>query len=451
VRPFFVFPLQKESSSGILQAFMMRCSHPSSALFTENRRRLIAQLPAGAAVMVHANDVMPTNADGVLGFVQNSDLYYLSGVDQEETVLILFPDASDPKLREVLLVRETSEYLAVWEGEKLTKAQAMERSGVQRVAWLSEFETLFRQVMCAASVVYLNGNEHVRAFSPVESRALRFARRCVHEYPLHRLERLSPLIDPLRAVKSAEEIAMLREAVRITREGFLRVLQFVKPGVMEYEVEAELAHEYLRQGSRGFAYPPIIASGKNACVLHYVTNHERCMDSDLLLLDVAANYSNYNADLTRTIPVNGRFTPRQRAVYDAVLRVLRTACKLLRPGVLLLDYQQQVGQLMEEELLGLGLLDADAVKAQNPDAPLYKKYFMHGTSHHLGLDVHDVPPTWMPVQAGMVFTVEPGIYIREEGIGIRLENNLVIGETDNLDLMADTPIEAEEIEELMKG
>lgn len=425
--------------------------HPAPAeLFIENRRRLAAALPPGALVILHANDVMPGNADGTLGFTQNSDLYYLSGIDQEETVLFLFPDAPDPKMREILLVRETSEHIAIWEGEKLTKDQAKARSGITRVEWTGEFETLLRQLLCQAAVVFLNGNEHPRAVLSVESRELRFARRIRHEYPLHRIERLAPVLYPLRGIKSPHEIALLKEACRITRDGFLRLLKFVRPGVHEYEVEAELAHEFLRQRAGGFAYTPIIATGPNACVLHYVTNHCRCEDGQVLLLDVAAKYANYNADLTRSIPVNGRFTGRQREVYDAVLRVFRACCAMLKPGVLIREYQEQVGLLMTDELIRLRLLDPKAVADQDPEKPLYKKYFMHGTSHHLGIDVHDVPPSWQPVQPGMVFTVEPGLYLREEGLGIRLENDILIGDTGNTDLMADIPIEAGEIEALMQ-
>ena len=424
--------------------------HPLPAgLFTANRQRLTALLPPRSLVIVHANDVLPTNADGTLGFVQNSDLYHLSGVDQEETVLMLFPDAPDPRHRELLFVRETSELIALWEGEKLTKAAATERSGIRSVHWLQDFETLFRQCMCQADAVYLNGNEHPRASIAVETRELRFTRRCLQEYPLHDYRRLAPLMHDLRSLKQPEELDALREAIRITDAGFRRVCGFVKPGVHEFEVEAEFAHEYLRQRARGFAYTPIIASGASACVLHYISNHQVCRDGDLLLLDVAANYANYNADLTRTIPVNGRFSPRQRQVYDAVLRVFRAAGQLLRPGVLLREYQEEIGRIMTSELIGLGLLDRAAVAAQDPERPLYKKYFPHGTSHLLGLDVHDVGATWKPVQAGMVFTIEPGIYIREEGLGIRLENNLLIGESGNVDLMADIPIEAEAIEALM--
>lgn len=429
----------------------MRSSPIPAEFFVGNRKRLVDRLPPGSLVIVNSNDVMPTNADGTMGFVQNSDLFYLSGVDQEESILVIFPGADDEKHREVLFVRETSEQIAVWEGSKLTKEQATERSGIRQVHWLEDFEAIFRQVMCQAERVFLNLNEHPRAKIEVMSREGRFVGRCQQEYPLHEYKRLAPLMHGLRAVKSSHEIAAIREAVRITDLGFQRLLRFVKPGVHEFEIEAELAHEYLRNRATGFAYPPIIATGENACVLHYTTNSSPCQDGDLLLLDAAARYGSYNADLTRTIPVNGRFTDRQCAVYQAVLRVLRECCRMLRPGVIIHEYQKEVGKLMESELIGLGLLKRDEVEKQDPDKPLYKKYFPHGTSHHLGLDVHDVGNTWRPVQPGMVFTVEPGIYIREEKLGIRLENNLVIGEDTNIDLMAGIPIEAEAIEELMNA
>lgn len=429
----------------------MRYTPLPAELYISNRQRLYSQLPPGSLVILQANDVLPTNADGTMGFVQNSDLFYLSGIDQEETILVLFPDAADPKQREQLFVRETSELIAIWEGDKLTQAQATQRSGINRVHWLTEFETQFRSLMCQAEHVYLNSNEHPRARIIIESNETRFTHRCQKEYPLHDYRRLAPLMHGLRSLKQPAELTALNEAIRITDDGFRRLLRFVKPGVHEFEVEAELYHEFIRQRARGFAYPPIIGSGANACVLHYVTNHCVCQDGDLLLLDVAANYGNYNADLTRTIPVNGRFTPRQRQVYDAVLRVFRECCQMLRPGVVIREYQEEVGKLMTSELIDLGLLDRAAVAAQNPDRPLYKKYFPHGTSHPLGLDVHDVGNTIKPIQAGMVFTVEPGIYIREEGLGIRLENDLFIGEDGNVDLMASIPIDADEIEALMNA
>lgn len=427
----------------------MRYTPLPADFFVANRQRLYAGLPPRSLVIVHANDVLPTNADGTLGFIQNSDQYYLSGVDQEETILVLFPDAPDPKQREMLFVRETNEHIAIWEGEKLTKEQAAERSGIQRVHWLTEFETLFRQVMVQADHVYLNSNEHPRAAILMESREARFTQRCLREYPLHDYHRLAPLLHGLRIIKQSQEIEALREAIRITEDGFRRLLNFVRPGVWEFEIEAELAHEFTRQRARGFAYTPIIATGANSCVLHYITNHCQCQDGDMLLLDVAANYANYNADLTRTIPVNGKYSARQRQVYDAVLRIHNAASGLLRPGVIIREYQEEVGKMMSDELIGLGLLDRNEVAKQDPDKPLYKKYFMHGTSHHLGLDVHDVGRTWEPIQAGMVFTVEPGIYIREEKLGVRIENNILVGQNGNTDLMASIPIEAEEIESLM--
>lgn len=429
----------------------MRYTPISASTYTEHRRRLTDRLPAQSLVIIQSNDIMPSNADGSMGFAQNSDLLYLSGVDQEESILVLFPDAGDEKQREMLFVRETSEYIAVWEGEKLTKSQATELSGIRQVHWLQDFETHFRQLMCQTKNVFLNANEHARAKIDVESRELRFARRCRDEYPLHHYERLAPLMHELRVIKSPEELTQLQEAIRITDSGFQRLLGFVKPGVQEFEIEAELAHEFIRNRASGFAYTPIIASGANACVLHYITNDAPCKDGDLLLLDIAARYGNYNADLTRTIPVNGRFTERQLAVYKAVLRVFRACCQMLRPGVIIHEYQKEVGKMMESELIGLGLLKRDEVEKQDPERPLFKKYFPHGTSHHLGLDVHDVGNTWKPIQAGMVFTVEPGIYIREEKMGVRLENDILIGEHGNTDLMASIPIEPEEIEELMRS
>ncbi|MES2595730.1 MAG: aminopeptidase P N-terminal domain-containing protein [Verrucomicrobiota bacterium] len=429
----------------------MRYTPLPAELYVSNRQRLYAQLPPRSVVILTSNDVLPTNADGSMSFVQNSDQFYLSGIDQEETILILYPDAPDPKQREMLFVRETSEMIAVWEGEKLTKEQATGRSGIERVHWLDQFETHFRQLMCQCEHVYLNSNEHQRATIPTETRETRFTRRCQTEYPLHDFRRLAPLMHDLRCIKQPQELGALSEAIRITEDGFSRLLKFVKPGVYEYEIEAELIHEFTRQRARGFAYTPIIATGKNACVLHYITNHCQCQDGDMLLLDIAANYGNYNADLTRTIPVNGRFTPRQRQVYDAVLRIFLECRKMLRPGVILREYQEEVGKMMTSELIGLGLLDRDAVEKQDPEKPLYKKYFPHGTSHHLGIDVHDVGLTWKPVQPGMVFTIEPGIYIREENLGVRLENNVFIGPDRNTDMMASIPIEAEEIEALMNA
>jgi Xaa-Pro aminopeptidase len=429
----------------------MRYQPIDKALFIENRRRLAGMLKPRSLAILNANDLMPTNADGTMGFRQNTDLFYLSGVDQEETRLLLFPDHPDERLREVLFLRETNEYIAVWEGEKLSKEQAREVTGIQTIFWTHEFETVFRNIVFEAEQVYLNTNEHTRNDSPVQTREARYVQEFREKYPLHQLQRLAPLMHYLRAIKQPQELALLQEACDITRAGFLRLLKFVKPGVMEYEVEAELAHEFIRGRSRGFAYQPIIASGANACVLHYLQNNQPCRDGDLLLLDVAAEYANYSADLTRTIPVNGRFTERQRAVYDAVLRVFNAAKAILVPGNIWDDYHKEVGKVMESELLGLGLLTKEAIAKQDPDLPAYKKYFPHGTSHFLGLDVHDVGNKYRRFEPGMVFTCEPGIYIREEGLGVRLENDILITADGNKDLMAHIPIEAEEIEALMNS
>lgn len=420
-----------------------------SKLFVTNRERLRRQLPPGSLVILHANDVLPTNADGTQQFRQSSDLFYLSGIDQEQTILMLFPDAPDPKHRELLFLRETNDHIKVWEGAKLTKAQGRQVAGIDEVHWLDQFPTLFRMLMIQAKQVFLNSNEHPRADILMETREARFVNECQKAFPLHRYERLAPVISGLRQVKQPVEIDLIKEACEITKKGFMRLLHFVRPGVGEWEIEAELAHEFLRHRSKHFAYEPIIASGANSCVLHYLDNDQECRDGDLLLLDVAAEYANYNSDLTRTIPVNGKFTERQRQVYDAVLRVFRQAISWLKPGTVIKQYQEEVGKLVEGELIELGLLDPAKVKDQDPEKPLFKKYFMHGTVHHIGLDVHDVGDTWRPMEPGMIFTCEPGIYLPDEGFGIRLENDILITETGNVDLMESIPIEADEIEALM--
>ena len=418
-------------------------------LFIENRKRLAAILKPNSLAVFNSNDILPTNADGSLRFKQNSDLFFLSGIDQEESILLIYPDAKDGIHKEVLFLKETNEHIAIWEGHKLTKTEAYAVSGIQKVYWLSEFKTIFRSLIVEAAHVYLNSNEHVRAVVETETREVRFINWCRNEFPLHEYERSAPLMHTLRAIKQQTEIDLIQQACNITEKGFRRLLSFVKPGVWEYEIEAELIHEFTRNRSNGFAYTPIIASGYNSCVLHYIDNSQQCKDGDILLLDVAAEYANYNSDLTRTIPVNGKYTPRQKEVYNAVLRVMKAATKMLVPGNLMADYQKAVGQLMEEELIKLNLLSADEVKKQNPDAPLYKKYFMHGTSHYLGLDVHDVGSRYRKFEPGMVFTCEPGIYIREESIGVRIENNILITEKGPLDLMGNIPIEANDIEALM--
>ena len=427
----------------------MRYEPISPGLFTRNRDNLRKLLKPDSLVIVHSNDTYPTNADGTLPFRQNNDLFYLTGVDQEESILMLMPDAADPNEREILFVKETSEHIAIWEGEKLTKEKARAVTGIERVEWSATFEGFLHRMMPQAEQVYLATNEHLRASVVVETRNARFIRECQARYPLHCYERLAPLMHRLRMIKDSEEIRMIQKACDITGAGFQRLLGFIRPGVGEWEIEAELLHEFIRSGSRGFAYAPIIGSGKNACVLHYVVNDQVCRDGELVLLDVAAEYAGWNSDLTRTVPVNGRFTKRQRDVYDAVLRVFRGANELLRPGTSPMDYQKQVIEIMERELVNLGLFTAKQAREQGPDKPRVKKYFMHGTSHHLGLDVHDVCPPHQPFAEGMVLTIEPGIYIREEAIGVRIENDVLIGRDSNTDLMANIPIEAADIEERM--
>lgn len=418
-------------------------------LFIENRKRFTALMKPKSLAVFNANDVLPTNADGTMAFRQNNDLFYLSGIDQEETVLLIFPDAPDGAHKEVLFLRETNEHIAVWEGQKLTKEEARKVSGIQKVYWTHEFEKVFFSLIVEAENVYLNTNEHVRAEVLVETRDARFVEWCRKHYPLHSYIRSAPIMHQLRAIKSDIEIQLMRTACDLTEKGFRRILGFVKPGVWEYEIEAELAHEFIRAGAGFAGYQPIIASGGSSCVLHYNTNHQQCKDGDVLLLDFAAGYANYQSDLTRTIPVNGRFTTRQKEIYNAVLRVKRFAMSRLVVGNNITDYHKEVGKAMEEELLKLGLITSEEVKSQNPDWPAYKKFFMHGTSHFLGLDVHDVGSRFRKFEAGMVYTCEPGIYVPAENIGVRIENDILISEKGPVDLMASIPIEAEEIEELM--
>ena len=418
-------------------------------LFKDNRIRLANLLTPKSLAVVNANDVLPTNADGTLLMHPNSDLFYLSGIEQEESILLLFPDAADPKQREILFLREPNEHLQIWEGYKHSKADARKISGIQNVQWLSEFPVLFRILMCEAESAYLNSNEHKRAPDEVETRDLRFIGECKRDFPLHDLRRLAPLLHQLRLVKSEQEIELLKEAVSITDKGFRRVLRFVKPGVAEHEVEAELAREFIRRRGK-FAYTPIIASGKNNCVLHYLQNDQTCRKGQLLLLDVASSYANYNADLTRTIPVSGKFTRRQKQVYNAVLRVLRASIEGAVVGKLHRDWQKESEEHVTEELLRLKLLKPSDVKKQTKDKPACKKYFMHGLGHPLGLDVHDVGDSTVPFAAGNVLTVEPGIYIPEEGFGVRLEDDIIVTEDGPVNLMEKTPIEADEIEAIMQ-
>jgi Xaa-Pro aminopeptidase len=407
--------------------------------------------PKSIAVF-NSNDIYTTGADSTLPFEQSSDLFYLSGADQEETILVLFPDAMDKKHREILFVRETNDHIAVWEGAKLNKEQATQTSGIETVYWLSDFDKVFFDLMTEAETIYFNTNEHYRQSVVMETREDRFIKMVKAKFPAHSWAKSFPIMQDIRGVKEPEEIALLQTACDITEKGFRRVLGFVKPGVMEYEIEAEYMHEFLRNRSKGFAYTPIIGSGYNACVLHYIENNQACKDGDMLLMDVGAEYANYSSDMTRTIPVNGRFTDRQRAVYNAVHRVKDEATKMLVPGTIWADYHVEVGKLMTSELLGLGLIDKADVQNEDPKWPAYKKYFMHGTSHHIGLDTHDYGALKTPMKANMVFTVEPGIYIPKENMGIRLEDDVVIqAKGEPVNLMGNIPIDADEIEALMNA
>lgn len=398
----------------------------------------------------NSNDIYPTSADGTMPFEQHRDIFYLSGVDQEESVLLLFPDCPNQALREVLFVRETNDHIAVWEGEKLTKEAAFETSGIVTVFWLQELEKVLFEMASYCDTFYINTNEHYRAKVETETREDRFTKWILAKYPAHSVAKSNPILQRLRSVKDIIELDLMQQACNITEKGFRRLLHFVKPDVWEYEVEAELIHEFIRNRSKGFAYTPIIASGNNANVLHYIENNQQCKAGDLLLLDVAAEYANYKSDLTRTIPVSGRFSERQKAVYNAVNHVKKEATKLLVPGTLWKEYHVEVGKIMTSELLQLGLLDKADVQNEDPKWPAYKKYFMHGTSHHIGLDTHDYGLLHEPMQANMVFTVEPGIYIPKEGFGIRLEDDVVVQEQgEPFNLMQHIPIEADEIEDLM--
>jgi len=426
----------------------MRHAPIDPQLFVTNRERLKELMLENSLAVVNANDIPPTNADGTLAMPAGSDLFYLSGVEQEESILLLYPDADDEKHREILFLREPTPEIELWEGRKLTRDEARQVAGVKNIRWLSEFRRLFHRLMCGCDHVYLNSNEHPRAVIEVESREARFVADTARRYPLHDYQRLARLMHQLRVVKSDLEIDLVRKACALTEQGFRRVLKFTKPGVLEAQIEAEFAHEFIRHHGR-FAYLPIIASGPNALALHYIENSSACNKGELLLLDVAASWANYNADMTRTIPVSGRFTARQRRVYNAVLRVLRQSINGLVCGKKPKEWQKEGEQMIEKELVDLGLLTLRQIRKQDPDHPALKKYFMHGLGHPLGLDVHDVGITTQPIQAGWVMTVEPGIYLPEEGFAVRLENDVLVTGNGPVDLMAGIPVEADEIEQLM--
>lgn len=421
----------------------------NKSLFEGNRKRFAALLQGNALAIINSNDEMPRSADQNFPFRQNSDLFYLTGIDQEQTALVVFPNCPIADHKEVLFIRRTNEHIAVWEGHKYTKEEARAASGIQTIYWYDEFYAVMHKLFIAANTIYFNTNENNRFSTEVEYRDLRLLKELKNRYPAHQYERTAPLLTSLREIKSEIEVDVIKQACNITEKAFRKVLAFTKPGVMEYEIEAEIIAEFIRNRATGHAYSPIIASGGNACVLHYNANNQQCKDGDLILMDFGCEYGNYASDLTRTIPANGKFTQRQKDVYNAVLRVMKKAKQLLVPGNTFAEYNKAVGRAMEEEMIGLGLLKGHEVEKQDPAAPLYKKYFMHGTSHFMGLDVHDNGNYNQPFKAGMVFTCEPGMYIPEENIGIRIENDILVTDNGPVDLMATIPIEVDEIEALM--
>lgn len=427
----------------------MRYQNINNNLFIENRKKFIESIKDKSAAVFVSNDLMPTNADEEMPFIQNTNLFYLTGIDQEDTFLILAPDFPDKNLREILFIKETSEEISIWEGNKLTKNEAIKISGIKTVLWNDEFYKILPLIIAESNNLYIEKNEHIRSITEVETAQDRFYGFAKEKFPLQNFERSYPLLSKLRMVKNNIEVKLIQKACDITEKGFRRILNYTKPGVWEYELEAEFIHEFIKNNSKGFAYQPIIASGINACTLHYNENDCKCKPGSLILMDVAAEYANYKSDMTRTIPVDGKFTKRQLDVYNAVLNVKNEATNILRPGITINDYHKEVGKIMESELLKIKLLDKTDVKKQDSKNPLFKQYFMHGTSHHLGLDVHDVGNFYVDLKPGNVFTVEPGIYIRKENLGIRLEDNIVIGKKENINLMKNIPILPEEIEDLM--
>ncbi|QSS97952.1 aminopeptidase P family protein [Psychroflexus sp. ALD_RP9] len=428
----------------------MRYEPISNELFIQNRKNFMAQMKPNSVAAFNSNDIYPIGADSTIPFQQDRNIYYLSGVDQEDSILVLFPDAPKPEHREILFLKETNPHIAVWEGEKIDEKKALQIAGIKTVYWLKDFHKIFHELMSQSETIYINTNEHYRAAHDTETREDRFNKWLKENYPAHQVAKSNPILQRLRSVKHQLELDTMQTACNITEKAFRRILKETKPNIWEFELEAEIMHEFLKNRSRGFAYTPIIASGKNATVLHYIENKHQCKDGDLILFDVGAEYANYASDMSRTIPVNGKFTDRQKQIYNAVNRVKKEATKMLVPGTLWVEYHVEVGKLMTSELLGLKLLDKADVQNEDPKWPAYKKYFMHGTSHHIGLDTHDYGLLHEPMQANQVFTVEPGIYLPEEHIGVRLEDDVVIQENgEPFNLMRNIPIEIEEIETLM--
>lgn len=429
----------------------MRYSKINPELFKNNRKNFSNRIKKNSIAIFHSSDEFPRNGDQTFPFRQNSDFFYLTGISQEKSILILAPDYPDPKLREVLFLIETNEVIAIWEGHKFTIQEAEDISGIANIKWLNSFDSVLQELMSWTENVYLNFNEYIKYSNEVPSRDLRFAEDMEKKNPAHNYLRSAPILHELRTIKSPIEIELMRKAIDITENAFIRILKFIKPGVKEFEIQAEMEYEFIRNRANGMAYPPIIGSGKNSCVLHYIDNNDECKDNDLLLMDFGAEYANYAADITRTIPVNGKFTERQKECYEAVLRVHKKAIQLLVPGNTIEKVNTEVNKMMEKEMIGLNLFTKNEIKNQDAENPLFKKYFMHGTSHYLGLDVHDVGKKHKKFEEGMVLTCEPGIYIREENIGIRIENDILISNEGPVNLSENIPVEVDEIEKLIKN
>ena len=427
----------------------MRYDKIDKNLYINNRKNYLDKVNQNSTSVFVSNEFMPTNADETLHFVQNTNLLYLTGIDQEETFLILAPNFPDKKMREILFIKETSEEISIWEGNKLTKKEAQEISGIKTVMWNDTFENILNLILAESNEIYLDKNEHIRSSTKIQTPQDRFILDIQRRYSSYKIKRSYPILSDLRMIKDKTEINLIQKACEITEKGFRRILGYVEPDIWEFDIEAEFIHDFIKNRSKGFAYQPIIATGINACSLHYNENKTKCKSGELILMDVAAEYANYKSDMTRTIPVNGKFTNRQLEVYNAVLNVKNEATNILRPGISINDYHKEVGKIMESELIKIKLIDKVDVKNQDPKNPLFKKYFMHGTSHHIGLDVHDVGNFYVDLKPGNVFTVEPGIYIREEKIGVRLEDNILVGDNDNINLMENIPILPDEIEDIM--
>lgn len=422
----------------------------SNALFTKNRQRFIQEMKPNSIAVFNSNDEMPANGDALYRFLQNSDLYWLTGIEQEDTMVILYPDNPDPKYREVLVLVRPNELKEKWDGKRLRAEEGKAISGMENIVWLDALPALLQVWLHSADTIYLNTNENDRKSSPIQTRDYRFIEEIKQQYPLHQYERSAKIMRKLRAIKTPEEIEVVQQAIDITEKAFRRLLQFIQPGVMEYEIEAEILHEFLRNRARGEAYSSIIASGDRARTLHYVFNNEECKDGELTLMDFGALYGGYAADLTRTVPVSGKFTPRQKEVYNACLNIHNFCKSILKPGITLMEYHEKVGDEATKEFIKLGLLTEEEVQNEDKDNRAYRKYLYHGISHHLGVDVHDLGTKTAPLQPGMLLTVEPGIYIEEEQMGVRIENNVWITEDGNIDLMKNIPITVEEIEALME-